>query len=1106
MATPTGLQKVPIEIPFKGGLTEKIHEGVGPPEGFYRLENVELDKIGAFTRRRGYEIMTDAIINSVSTAGVPRKLGPREDEIFRITEDLGALGSGGGAGASGATLFTYSPEADAWRDNGKVPSVTLERFAGLTSGQPTVKTLDVGYCSHQGKEFLVMAYTVGEFVSANTGIYVVVYDVSSRSMIQEPFRIDDGTPSFAGKVQIVSIGQYAVILFRDGIASAADFIGRVYDASNNDLSNPITIYAASTRGGNDIWCATTDGTSLFLATYNGTEVRLEKFSVTGTTLPSSAQVSVTETISGGIWCSLAGTTVHVTWSVTGVGVRYWATTLTPAAVASPITVSATTDAPSKTYTAPVSASEAVVFWDKAGNATDDFSVLWRWVKTASTAPAVRANTHRVPGIQVGASPFVFNNRVFLPTIGCMNGNPEWESEAPVNTELGAVLTNFGFCLCEVNSVSAAEESATGNPYLTMLPVATWSRDVSRYSKPALSAFGGTSDRYIASVRQSRQADSFFIERRGQKTPVAHTVSVWSLDIIRIRFDDPKRWQHAEAGGATALACALPYVYDGMNTHECGYVFRPSLVDITETGAGSWNSPQVVLYKVVYEWEDVRGGRWFSDSSYTARHEVAGTATALRLRFRPLAISAKVLGGSGLTGRIRINVYRADEEAPEEFKLLNTVSFMIFDGSGNPIVSFGIFDDDNSDTLLANERSYLTGGELDNSCAPPCRSLVQHRDRLFCIDTENNKLWYTKPFNRDRGIEWSRFQTLALPSRGMALASIEGSLIVLCESQIMVLEGQGPASTGLPPDGYSRLMVLTQDQGCSEVNAVWRLPSGCLFKTTQGLWGIGGSLGITYVGHPVEDILRTVIRFVEGALDEPDGCLRLLVLRVVQVPVPNVPEGIFQNEVGYWHINYWYDSNRWSVDKFSGAATGTHYTSLAHRGQYYQGTTEGVLRRSNTRKLDGIETAGNTYLASIRSGWYRLESLSSFKRLWRVMVDLVMARNVFQDAALETVGLNPLLDVQVTVETQGAVDGEVSRTVGVFSANELEGLEPKSVRLHVKFQKGQAYRITIEEIPNVETLTSDDGDGEGPLGYTFLGIGLELGLKRGAAKLPAGRSL
>lgn len=1081
---PTGLSKTVIDFPFKGGLTEKIHPDMAPPEGMYLIENAELDKVGSYRRRRGFDVLSSAIIASVSSIGAPKKVLPKDDEVCVITEDLGFLGSGGGGGASGATLWTYSPETTAWRDNGHVSSITIDRFSGLANGQTDLKSIDCTYINGSGKEYVVGAYTQNGFAGANAGVYVMAYDITSRAMVLEPTIIDTTHPGFTGKTQVVGIGRYAVVLFRTVAVGSADLCAVVYDAVTNAVSSVIVIFSASAKGEADKWSATTDGTNLYLAYVSGASIAVEKFVVTGSSISSIGSTSTTAGVSDGVWVSTGGGILSITWSDLANGIFYWAVTAgTMVQVAAPITHYPDDDETHNTYSTHVSSGEVAVFWDcKDSDVDSEYFVRWRWVKNASTAPASRANTHQQSGVQVGGAPFVFNSRVFCPLTGISAGTPSWENDATAFGLNG--VSNFGHCICEVNSNGSAEDSATGNPYSTFLPVAVWGRDISRYSTPGLGGFGGASDRYLATVRQARVSDAFFSER-GNGTPVAHTTQLWSIDIMRVQFNDQKRWHHAEGVGQTLLAGALPYVYDGMNTHECGFIFRPAIMSISETGTGSFLAGNVRLYKLVYEWEDVRGARWFSDTSITASYTLIADNKSLEILVRVPSITAKPLGGFQFTGRVKMNLYRAEPESPDEFRLLNSATYMIFDSSGAGVTRLHAFTDSGVNDLEENERAYTFGGELNNVCAPPCRSIVQHRDRFFAIDTEDNYLWYTKPFTKGRGVEWAREQRLPLPSRGMALASVEGSLLVYTERQVLVLEGQGPAVTGQPADAYSRLMVLSQDQGCSEVNAAWRFPGGSLFRTTQGLWSVAGNFGLNYVGAMAEDLVRSAVRFIDASVDESQGCLAMLAT----------------DGSTYFNIRFWYDTGRWSVDRYS-TVMGSVNSSMFHKGEFYLATGTGyLLKRSIYRYLDGLDAdtadTSDVYWMKVRTGRFRLDSLASFKRLWRVLASVRSDDD--EDAVARGGTRGSSADVRLTVETQGAVDGSSTYT---FSGEELTGGMPKLLRAHVKFQKGQTYRFTLEEVANLDTKLAIHG----PFGYTFLGLGLELGMKRGASKQAAGRSL
>lgn len=1101
MPKPTGLSKVVLDVPLKAGLLEKVSPEMSPPEGMYKLENVELDKIGSYARRRGFSIMSTVaqgpdtlpIGGLAPSFGNPKKVAGRGDELFCIAEQQASLGSGGGAGNTGSIVWSYVPEQETWRAHGKVPSTTIERAFGITNGQANPRCFSIGFTSYQSSQrHVTMAYHQASWDTQSTGVHVCVWDVTSRTLMFEDTLL--ATTADQVKVQVVQCDHYAVIIGRrhdPGFPGTAyETVAWVFSSQNPGLgiTGPYTLVASSDSAGRG-WTAVGNGTELVLLTLDttGNLVTLRTYSVTSFAITSAVTTTVSNDAGNSEpGLSIAGNLAHITYKGSSGRPRYANTTFsgTPSALG-PIDVSTDT-ADLTVLNAAISANEVVVVWSQASTPYNSTPFYWRWIKTASTAPATRANIHLQPGAAIMTHPLAMNSRIYLGITG--SGAPSHDQ-----TSDGGVGANYGHLLVELSSATTAEDSATGNPFLIPMPVALWSRDVSRaYNFPSRIAVGNLSDdaeAYIISLREARRFDTFFRDYAQQPFPVPHTSSMWAVDIMEIHFSDRHRWQHAEIDRQTVLAGSLPYTYDGDRAHECGFIFRPSILlnSQPETGAaGAWAVGESVFYKQVYEYEDFAGRRWFSDSSYPLEVVSEGLAAnptnpkQISIdQSRPPWFTMKPDGANNFTGRIKVNTYRALSSSPTEYQLLNVATHMIWDGGAlRDTQPLGAFTDAGND-LSETESIYTFGGELDNYIAPTCRALIQHRDRLFAIDIENNSLKYTKPFREGRGIEWAREQSKALPQRGMALASLEGSLIVFTDMSILVLDGPGPSPTGVPPDAFARFAVLSQDHGCMEYCGAWRTPRGVVFRSHQGLWLITPQLAIQYVGAAVEDFVRQVAHVKDAALDEQLGCLRLLCLMK-----DDAEEGAADTRV----IVYWYDSDRWSVDDVRTAFTGTKYSSLFHRGEFYYAASFGVLQRSADTFTDGNESlaapqALEVYRAKMRTGWYRFDSMHGFKRVWRVL------------ATLRTSSPTTGWDVKLTVET------DASLSVFVFSSEVFaRGLSAfdGTLRAHLKYQKGQRYRVTLEELASVGLEAYNSG-------FTFTGLGFELGTRRGAAKVDQQRS-
>lgn len=1068
----TGLAKQVLEIPIVGGLSQQIAPEVAPPGALYDLTNVEIDRIGNASRRHGHELMTNAAFvvgtNSVSsTMGTPRKIGGRADELWVISAESYYLGSGGGGGAAGDMLWTYSPELDAWKPHSHVPRPTLERWAGLSNSGLSPEHASVGFVQSGDTRLIVVAYAVVQNGSGNVaGLHVTVFDATSRAIIIED-QVLDTDP--CGKARVVSIGGKAMIVWLPSLGSVLKF--SVFDAANADDGFSAAANLASATASSSVWTTCTDGTSLFLfyigfASFNA---RLERFDTAGA---SAGAVLIDNAASGiNLGCCVAGGRVHMAW-ISGVA-RYASITTAGAGLTSPINVGS--GAADQAVVAALDADNATVFYSKAQTLSSPPTVMgsavhelfWRQISGGSSAPAAAATEHETINLVIQSDPFVFDNRVFLPVTGADLEN-EFRSVGS-----SADYSGYGHAIVEVS-----QDTGTGSAYMSLFPVAVWSRDASK-SNGGLAipsaAFGDDSDRYLCSLRLVRNIDRFGGGAQNPgggslSEPVVATTEAYGIDVIRLAFDDKKRWAHSEINSCVDIASALPFSYDGLLAHECGFVFRPEITGIVEDGVGSFQANDEPTYHVTYEWEDVHGDRWISDTSFAAqRRIVAVGGTSLTICVRLLTLSAKPLGGNYSYGRIKVQLHRAMSSAREDFQKIGEKYIDLY-GTSNVT-----FNDDGADDFQSAERLYTVGGELDNGLQPPCRALTQHGARLACISTDDGKLWLTKETRFQRGIEWSPYLTVPLPQRGMALASSEAALIVLCEKSIYALEGYGPDALGQPPNSW-RLTLLSHDKGCSEINASWRTPAGILYRGYQGLWMIGGQLGFSFIGEAVSDFTDQVERFVDGALDTRHARLRLLCL---------------MDSGDYRVLNYWYDSNRWSIDTIE-ESEGTQFSSTVFQGTYHRALSSGVYKASETLFRDALATP--LYLASVRTGWLRMGAMHEFKRVWRGLATVGKIR------AEEA---EPVLDLQFTIENENGICA--SKT---FSSSLFPALSDWAIRMHLAKQKGKAFRMQLTEVPNDDTENFSAELGGyvfQPPGYTYTSLGLEYGVKRGAAKLPATRT-
>ncbi len=1036
------LEKTVIEMTFDKGLEQKVAHEIAPDGLIETLENVDLSQVGKYVRRKGYSIMTTTSLGPDSppiTFSNVTKLASREDQLIAVSSNSGALGSGGGAGSSGDTVFGYSESLVGWKAETKIPRPTLDTIYSFAQDSQGISALD---SAKSGNITLIAFRRSAATGQVSNGIFAHAVDVSSGTVVANTVPIEIRTPLLKGSVKCVAMAPYIYIFW---ISDANPGTDQVYAVRYDSSANTFGAAAAVTGFANDVneFDVCTDGTNIYLATAVSTT------SLAWAQKLNSSLVQVisdSEALAGtptSCSCSTANGVLHLAFNATGgaAGVYF-----AQASTTNPMTIGAFADVmgaglaaiPTQVLVASFSATEAWVFgWVDTIAAPTGPTIHWIRVNPTSTATP-SGNIRTCAFVKPFSKPFFLSSRLYIGLAG-YDGLPGSKSD-------------YGYALCEL------DVSATGSvtSYATPMPTATWSTDVA-YPFPATTTsspngcMDTSSTYYIATATIFRSFDTFFAQTSNSVVGAYLTFQETGFRLMALNFADSKRWQTAKHGDSIVFAGGLPYCFDGLHAHEAGFIWRPSILSTTRnTGTGILPVNDTVNHRVTYEYWDSIQRRWNSVTNIATESQTAcGTDTAsITLTVRPPTVSAKPRGGAYFFGLIRVMLWRSKSSAPSEYIYLDS---LVVEPFRTTTVSFT---DNHADSdIAANERMYTYGGELENYGPPPCRAIVAHRDRIFALNTETNELWYTKPLINGRGVEWSRFQKLPLFEKGMALGAIESGLLVFTDKGIYALQGSGPSITGLPPDAFSKLYQLSNEIGCSEQCAAFSTPVGVIFRARQGLWLVDKSMSIKYIGGSVESFMSTVSEMISGDVDEKKGVVRFLVRQA----------GV------YFTLNYWYDTNRWSYDTMGSS---TANSAVVHKGVYHQSRDTGIFKASTTSYADN----GVFYAMKVRTHWLRFGNMSSVKRVWRVLTNVwVRAR------------------IALTVKIERNFGVESSNTEFFDWTNNLINANGATAqpRVHLAKQKATAIRITLTE---GQDSTADTQ------GLEFLGLGFELGMKRGAVKM------
>jgi hypothetical protein len=1053
---PTGLEKVMVEVPFIKGQGQKSAPEMMEMDVPYRLHNVHLHKGSVPEKRCGHTALT------TSTDGTPtflatgiRRIVSVDDELIALTENAGTMGSGGGAGSSGDTVFAYAETADKWRAFGKIQRPTLDILYPIAQHRENVGKIDTAV---HGRYMLS-----AEWDGVGPGIFVTITDLESNT---ERFREVVGVSTGDRLIKCVATTTYLVLVWYNGfsgtfyiskyvpstlVATLHDFaLGSATGADNADVAvNADNIYVAYISSTTDVLLAR-------MATGTGVVTG----PVTVETYPSGSRVPPAIYIGSGELAVVFGK------PTTG-EIKIRSTTDLTTLVFGPVATTVATNALATAFRVLVySSSIRLVFWQTEydpstetaytggnleGSGTAE-SIYWARVEGTVTTLALSwgGAARRSINLNFWGQPFLLDGRVFLPVVMVRHHQP------------GGPVPSLGFYkgayMTEVeHTISSAQ--ATLMPHAAcMLDVVgdELGRNTSVVSNKA----------YIASTRLRQDPG----DPNQRLMYFQHQQSL----VCVFDFADDYRWKPAVHDHMVAFSGALPYVYDGKTTHECGFVARPEIISYVEDTGGALTTGGEYNYRVTWEYRDNEGRRWMSAPSLAIEASGlninSGTELATAICVAGLSLNMMQDASFYFPGKLYLVLWRATAEQMNSgvYVRETQVAFQPFDTGNITIVS-----EDADTDIDAAERLYIIGGELENYTAPPCRTLCQHRDRLFAYNTEWNTLDYTKPMAAGRGIEWSLSQRIPCPEDIVAIESLEHVLIAFSKTRIYALEGGGPGSTGIPPDAFARLVIVNADVGCCEVNAAWRCPAGIIFRSNGGFWLLDRSMSVSYIGAPIEADVDEMVASAGGfsatvgIVDEKNNCMRIYC-------DATLTDILVEDEIyGFVRLNYWFDTGRWSVD--------TVHTSLVpnwacyHRNKnHHIANGLGVVYEDTSVYAD----CGFFYPEVIQMGWARFDGSASFKRVWRTL--LSFEKEASSESELKVV-------IHADFDTTAAIYNQT------FTDSDIGSVGSKLLRIHMPRQKVRSLRVSLSE------LEGDDGN---DAGFRFHGISFELGMKRGAFKAPA----
>ena len=331
-------------------------------------------------------------------------------------------------------------------------------------------------------------------------------------------------------------------------------------------------------------------------------------------------------------------------------------------------------------------------------------------------------------------------------------------------------------------------------------------------------------------------------------------SLYGVNSSVLNFSNEITNQTASIGDNLHFAGGQLKSYDGNILVEENFNYPPdNLIVADGTGTGVFDKTKLYSYRAIFSWTDAQGNlhrSGFNEGGITTTG--TGTLGNFTVKIPTLSLTQK--------SDVYLELYRTLASG-EIFYRTNSNNSADQDQTFAPITNTSgydmiLYNDIGPDTSLqSNEVLYTTGGVLETTSPPSCSIVGSFKNRLFLAGLENKlELRYSKLISEKVGVEFNDTLFVLTSQVGGDIVAIKGmddKLIIFKESAIFYLSGDGPNNLG-QQDTFIEPQLVSSDVGCSVKNSVVLTPQGLFFKSSKGIYLLTRSIGLQYVGAPMED--------------------------------------------------------------------------------------------------------------------------------------------------------------------------------------------------------------------------------------------------------------
>jgi len=563
--------------------------------------------------------------------------------------------------------------------------------------------------------------------------------------------------------------------------------------------------------------------------------------------------------------------------------------------------------------------------------------------------------------------------------------------------------------------------------------------------------------------------SFCINFKGVlRSENATLFSLLGVGQCELQFVTPQTYTNTQLNNNLFISGGLLQIYDGQQVVEQGFNLYPE--DAYAAGSASGGSMSNGTYGVVavYTWTDNQGNRHQSAPSPTTTITLSGGGSSQKITFTvpTLHLTTK--------SDVIIDVYRT-EDAQSTFYKCTSVASPISNDTTVDSVDVVLTAADAS--IISNEILYTSGGVLDNTSAPACDLVISHTNRVWIAGLDDgNRLQYSKIVRKGEGVAFNEDLSISLDPIGgdiVQLASMDGNLIILKRDNIYVLAGDGPSDTGAQAS-FTEPQLVSTDVGCVDSNSVVLGPKGLIFKSSKGIYQLDTSLGVEYIGAPVEDYNQysiTTSQLIDDLNEIRFGCSDGTVLV----------------------YNYFF--NQWST--FKGQ---NQLDSITWQGDYLYVSSDDSVYIENR---ESFKDNGAFVESIIKTGWIRVGDIQDFQRVKRVsLIGNWKSKHSLQ-VRIYTDYRPEITDERIfTVDDILSINEDYYGSGTFSNEDSVYGGEDDGIyQFQIGLSKQKCMAIQVEVVDLFDNSDTDENTGEG---FVLNSVSLLIGKKQGLNKIREGK--